>query len=96
MTGHVYLPSGLPGPFVNLDQLSWDDEIVVHAFGELYVFRVRSNQIVLPHDSETIQHEEYPWLTLVTCRGFNEVTGKYNYRVRVRAVLVDTRPDLFH
>ena len=95
VTGHVYLPSGLPGPFVNLDQLRWNDEIIVHAFGEQYIFQVRSNKIVLPDDPETTTHEEYPWITLVTCRGFNEVTGKYNYRVRVRAVLVETKPDSF-
>ena len=91
VTGHVYLPSGLPGPFVNLDQLTWNDEIIVHAFGEQYIFHVRSNQFIYPDDPDTMKHEEYPWLTLVTCRGFNEETGLYNYRVRVRAVLVDVR-----
>ena len=33
VTAHVYLPSGAPGPFINLDQLGWDDKIIVHAFG---------------------------------------------------------------
>ena len=96
LTGHVYLPSGLPGPFVDLGQLSWDDTIIVHSYGQQYVYQVRSNQIVLPDDSDTLKHEEYPWLTLVTCRGYNERTDSYNYRVRVRAVLVEVKSDRFH
>ena len=93
---HVYLPSGLPGPFVDLSDLSWDDRIIIHAFGKQFIYRVRANQIVLPDDSETVKHEEYPWLTLVTCKEYNDWTGKYNYRIRVRAVLIDVLPERYH
>jgi LPXTG-site transpeptidase (sortase) family protein len=96
VTAHVYLPSGLPGPVVNLNQLAWDDQIIVHAFGQKYIFMVRSNKIILPDDPTAMRHEEYPWLTLLTCRGFNDYTDSYNYRVMIRAVLIDVRSEYIH
>ena len=96
ITGHVYLPSGIQGPFINLSQLSWDDKIIVHAFGTQYIYQVRSNKVVKPDDPGILRHEEYSWLTLVTCKGYNEWTDSYNYRVVVRAVLVDIKQDWYH
>ena len=38
------------------------------------------------------QHEEIPWLTLITCKGFDEVTGRViNIIPVVKAVLVEYR-----
>ena len=96
VTAHVYLPSGLPGPFINLNQLAWDDQIIIHAFGQKYIYMVRSNKIILPDDSTALRHEVYPWLTLLTCRGFNDRTDSYNYRVMIRAVLIDVDSEYFH
>jgi len=96
VTAHVYLPSGLPGPFVNLQKLNWDDQIIVHAFGQQYIYMVRSNQIIEPDNSSATRHEEYPWLTLLTCKGYNEFSDEYNFRVMVRAVLIEVRSDLYH
>jgi len=96
VTAHVYLPSGLPGPFVDLEQMDWDDTIIVHAFGYRYIYKVRSNQIIDPENSRATRHEEYSWLTLLTCKGYNESRDAYNFRVMVRAVLVEVRPDLYH
>jgi len=93
LTGHVYLANGEPGPFVNLSKLGWNNTIVVHAFGMRYIYQVRSNQIILPDDLSAIQHEETPWLSLLTCRGYDEATGTYDFRVLVRAVLVDIEAD---
>jgi LPXTG-site transpeptidase (sortase) family protein len=93
ITGHVYLPSGLPGPFVDLDSLVWDDQIIVHAYGHQYIYYVRANQVIHPDDPIATRHEEYPWITLLTCRGYNDSTGEYNYRVMVRAVLIDVKPE---
>ncbi len=95
VTAHVYLPSGLPGPFVGLEKMDWDDTIIVHTFGYRYIYQVRSNQIIDPENSSPTRHEEYPWLTLLTCKGYNESRDAYNYRVMVRAVLVEVRPDLY-
>ena len=96
VTAHVYLPSGLPGPFVDLEMMDWDDSIIVHAFGYKYIYQVRSNQIIDPDNSSATRHEEYPWLTLLTCKGYNESRDAYNFRIMVKAVLVEVRPDLFH
>ena len=36
-----------------------------------------------------MKHQELPWITLVTCRGYDEASNSYKYRVLVRAVLVE-------
>jgi LPXTG-site transpeptidase (sortase) family protein len=74
LTGHVYLASGLPGPFVNLQNMKYGDKIIVHAYGQKYTFEVQSNQVVKPDDASVIKHEEKPWLTLVTCKDYDEKT----------------------
>jgi LPXTG-site transpeptidase (sortase) family protein len=87
LTGHVYLPSGEPGPFVNLSKLRWGDTIIVHAFGQRHIYEVRTNHIVLPSDLSPLTHEEKAWLTLLTCKGYDESSDTYKYRIEVRAVL---------
>jgi len=88
LTSHVYLSNGLPGPFVNLNKLKYGDQIIVHAYGEKYIFAVRTNQLVEPGDKSAFKHEEKSWLTLVTCKEYDEKTDTYKKRVVVRAVLV--------
>lgn len=88
LTSHVYLPNGLPGPFVNLSQLKYGDRVLIHAFGQKYTFEVRTNKIVEPNDPSVLRHEEKSWLTLVTCKEYDEKTNTYRKRVVVRAVLV--------
>jgi len=72
LTGHVYLASGLPGPFVSLNKLKFGDKIVVHAYGQKYIFEVQTNTIVDPNDKSVMKHEEKSWLTLVTCKDYDE------------------------
>jgi LPXTG-site transpeptidase (sortase) family protein len=88
LTGHVYLSSGRPGPFVNLYQLKYGDKIIIRAYGRKYVFAVQTNTVVEPDDAAAMKHEEKSWLTLVTCKDYDEKTGTYRNRVVVRAVLV--------
>ena len=88
ITSHVYLSNGLPGPFVDLHKLKYGDQVVIHAFGQMYLFEVRSNTIVKPNDPSVFKHEERPWLTLVTCKEYDETTNTYRKRVVVRAVLI--------
>ena len=92
LTGHVYLSNGLPGPFVNVNKLKFGDKVVVYAFGQKFTFDVQTNEIVNPSDRSVMKHEEKPWLTLVTCKDYDEKTDTYKSRVVVRAVLVDVRP----
>ena len=56
--------------------------------GQKYTFEVRSNETVAPNDVSAFKHEQRPWLTLVTCREYDEKTNSYRKRVIVRAVLV--------
>ena len=88
LTSHVYSSNGLPGPFVNLHTLKYGDQVIVHAFGQKYTFEVRTNAVVEPNDTSALKHEERPWLTLVTCKDYDEKTNTYRKRVVVRAVLV--------
>lgn len=88
LTGHVYLSNGLAGPFVNLNKLKYGDRIIVHAYGEKYTFAVQTNTIVEPTDVSAFKHEEKPWLTLITCKEYDEKTNTYRKRVVVRAALI--------
>jgi LPXTG-site transpeptidase (sortase) family protein len=88
LTSHVYLSNGLPGPFVYLSRLKFGDQVIVHAFGQRYTFEVRTNTIIQPNDSSVLKHEDRPWLTLVTCKEYDQKTKLYLKRVVVRAVLV--------
>ena len=88
VTGHAYLPNGKSGPFVNLGNLGYGSKVVVHAWGQRYIYEVRSVERVQPDDLRILKHEELPWLTLLTCQGFDEAKGTYRWRLAVKAVQV--------
>ncbi len=90
LTGHVWGADNQPGPFYQLKTLSFGDKVQIRAWGMVYTYEVRENQIALPHRVSTVlQHEEYDWLTLLTCEFYNPFNGNYVFRRVVRAVLVD-------
>jgi type VI secretion system secreted protein VgrG len=92
LTGHVYDADGNPGPFVGLDGLLWGDEVIIHAWGAQYVYEVRQVMQVDPGAiSSVITHEDLPWVTLITCRGYDEASNSYKYREVVRAVFVEVK-----
>jgi LPXTG-site transpeptidase (sortase) family protein len=93
LTGHVYGADGLPGPFIDLNKLRYGDEIIIHAFGQEYIYEVRTNVLVKPDDLSAMKHETYSWLTLITCKEYDEKIDGYRYRVVVRAVLVKVIAD---
>jgi len=89
ITSHVWDAYNQPGPFAHLEQLRYGDRIIVHAWGQSYIYEVRSvDKYVRPDDTNSLNHEDYPWLTLITCKGYNEKLDKYDWRVVVRAVQV--------
>jgi LPXTG-site transpeptidase (sortase) family protein len=88
ITGHVVLANGLEGPFADLKELVYGDTVIVHGWGEQYVYKIREVDVVSPYDPSVLRHEEYPWLTLVTCAGFDETSDSYRWRVVARAVMV--------
>jgi LPXTG-site transpeptidase (sortase) family protein len=89
LTAHAYTADGLSGPFAGLSSLAYDSNIIVHMDGMEYVYEVRSNRLVTAGNTAYLaRHEDYSWLTLVTCQQYDEQTGSYRYRRVVRAVLV--------
>jgi LPXTG-site transpeptidase (sortase) family protein len=88
VTGHVYLPSGLPGPFVNVSQMKFGDQVIIHFGGQKYIYEVRSNRTTTPADASVFRHDDETWLTLITCKDYDPETTTYRKRVIVRAVLV--------
>lgn len=90
LTGHVYDANGSIGPFGHLNWLWYGDQIIVHAWGQQYIYEVRSMSKVSPNSvSSVIKHEVLPWLTLITCNGYDEMTRSYQYRIIVNAVQVE-------
>ena len=69
------------------------DKIFVHAFGDLYIYEVRSVESLYPSDFSILQHEVQPWLTLVTCADYNEKVELYLKRLTVKAELISTQLD---
>ena len=89
IAGHKVLPSGEAGPFADLHRLGYGDRIVIHGWGQLYLYEIRQVDRVQAQDLSVLAHEELPWLTLITCRDFDENSGLYPWRTIVRAVQVD-------
>ncbi len=94
MTGHVYLPNGLPGPFLDLGKLEWGDQIIVHSNGSRFIYQVRAISTVKPDDMTAFKHEDKSWVTLVTCKEYDETTDTYKKRIVIRAVLVEVTNEL--
>ncbi|MGD8457407.1 MAG: sortase [Anaerolineales bacterium] len=89
ITAHVWDANNNPGPFLNLKQLNHGDAVKIHAWGYVYTYEVRYNYRVRPDNAHVMQHEEYDWITLLTCESYNASMDTYRYRRVVRAVLVD-------
>lgn len=94
LTAHSILPTGNAGPFANIGLLKYGDQIIVHLGGQKYIYEIRENKTVVPSDvASVLKHETYSWLTLITCKTYNEKTGEYESRTVVRAVLVKVVPE---
>jgi LPXTG-site transpeptidase (sortase) family protein len=91
ITGHVYLPNGRPGPFVDLKTLSWGQKIIIEQNGKAYIYEVRSVMRVKPDAVEVMSHKDYGYLTLITCQGYDAQTEEYLFRTVIQAVLVDIK-----
>jgi LPXTG-site transpeptidase (sortase) family protein len=94
LTGHVTALDGKPGPFANVRDLKDGDKAYIHTAGLVYVYEVRENRLIFPTSLSTLlKHQEYEWITLVTCERYNEKLDKYLYRRMVKAVLISVIPD---
>jgi LPXTG-site transpeptidase (sortase) family protein len=93
LTGHVWDANNAPGPFAEIKNLQHGDTIEIEAWGLTYTYEVRENKVILPNSVDTVfEHEDYDWVTLVTCEFYNPFSGNYIFRRMVRAVLVDVGP----
>ena len=93
ITSHVYLPDGLPGPFIDLRNLKFGDEVIIHAWGQRYVYQVQEVTRVRPHDLSILKHSDYDMVTLLSCEGFDEETDSYDWRTIVKAIVVRVEVD---
>ncbi|MBN8580749.1 MAG: sortase [Anaerolineae bacterium] len=93
LTSHVTLSNGAAGPFAQLGNLKYGDRIIVHAYGSLYIYEVRQNRTISPYNTTVLQHEDDAWITLLTCKTYNEDTETYSNRIAVRAVLIRVTED---
>ena len=91
LTGHVFSANGLPGPFADLGRLKYGDKVIVHVNGQKHIFEIRSSAVVSPNDASAFKHEESSWLTLITCKEYDQKTNTYRKRVIVRAVLLEVK-----
>lgn len=92
LTAHVWDALNKPGPFYGLEKLKYGDQVIVHAWGDEYIYEVREVFSVKPENvNAMMKHQEKAWLTLVTCQGYDEKSGEYQHRVLVRAVLMEVR-----
>lgn len=92
LTGHVWDANNRPGPFARIKYLQYGDRIEINAWGQTYIYEVRESKLVLPGKvDEVFRHEEYDYVTLLTCEFYNPLTGNYILRRMVRAVLVDVQ-----
>lgn len=87
LTGHVYDSNGYPGPFVKIKDLRYGDQIKIHLFGSIYTYEVR-DAYVTSRGAAPLQHKDYDWVTLITCKSYNLLTDSYQYRQIVQAVLI--------
>jgi LPXTG-site transpeptidase (sortase) family protein len=89
IAAHKVLSDGEAGPFADLHRLVYGDRIIIHGWNQQYLYEVRTIERVQAQDMSALRHEELPWLTLITCRDFDEAAGRYPWRTIVRAVQVD-------
>ena len=92
LTAHVYNSDGEPGPFHWLVNLKYNDRVILHAHGQKYIYQVQTTQAEMnvSEIEKAFKHEELSWLTLITCRGYDEKSNSYRWRTVVRAILMST------
>ena len=90
LTGHVTLADGTAGPFAKLGSLKWGDQIIVEAYGSRFVYEVRMIKTVSADDVSVLRHQDMPWVTLITCKDYDEASQTYLKRLAVSAVLIQS------
>ncbi|MCB2202591.1 sortase [bacterium] len=91
LTAHAYTAFGAPGPFHDLASLKWGDQVIIHSNGQQYIYEVRSVSQYTRADNLSVVkgHDDYDWVTLITCSGYDATEDVFLSRSVVRAVLID-------
>jgi LPXTG-site transpeptidase (sortase) family protein len=89
LTSHVWNANNKPGPFARIRSLVYGDTVEIHAWGKVYVYEVRTNEMVDPADISVLKTRRGSWITLITCEQFNAEENTYDFRRVVSAVLTD-------
>jgi LPXTG-site transpeptidase (sortase) family protein len=92
ITAHVWDANNNPGPFAKVKELRFGDVVQIHAWGQVFTYEVRYNYLTYPGNMYPLHHEEFDWVTLLTCERYSERFDTYRFRRVVRAVLVDVSP----
>lgn len=88
ITGHSTNYLGNPGVFDKLLYLGYGAPVTITAFGEMFTYSVESVDVVYADTPQVLsQKVDFPMLTLITCKFYNEQTGQYDGRVVVKAKL---------
>jgi LPXTG-site transpeptidase (sortase) family protein len=94
LTAHVLDATNTPGPFADLKALKDGDRVYIHANGSKYIYQVEKNSVISPYNTSAVfEHQEYDWLTLVTCENYSSLFKRYTSRRVVKAVLVSIIPE---
>ena len=94
ITAHVWDANNNPGPFIGLKTLGYGDRIIIHAFGQSYTYEIRQSLRITPGKVEQVlTHEEYDWVTLLTCESYFPRGDTYLLRRAVKAVLIEVREE---
>jgi LPXTG-site transpeptidase (sortase) family protein len=94
LTAHVTDANNNLGPFSDIKGMQLGQKIYIHVNGQVYVYQVQENRKLLPTSISTVfKHEDYDWITLVTCEDYNAKAGLYEYRRIVRAILISVIPE---
>ncbi|MFN8381824.1 MAG: sortase [Anaerolineales bacterium] len=94
LTGHATDPNGNLLSFGYIKELKANDIVMIHSNGFVYIYQVRQNRLIASTSLAALfKHENYDWITLVTCENYNEDNGTFTSRRIVRAVLISVLPD---
>ncbi|HEY71624.1 MAG TPA: sortase [Anaerolineae bacterium] len=89
ITAHVWSANNSPGPFVDLKRLRYGDRLQIRAWGQVYTYEVRESYLASPGSLSPLRHEQYDWVSLITCERYSHLADNYVFRRIVRAVLLD-------
>ena len=89
ITAHIWDALNQPGPFLQIKSLQYGDLFYIHAEGKTYTYEVRKTFQIKASDIDSLlEHEDYDWVTLLTCESYDPDDDSYHSRRAVSAVLI--------